>query len=76
MSEQFPDLSDDVLGRRLATELPRHAAPSHLRSAILAGPTPAPARSWWVLVTNAGRAARCMPRWAGRSPSPPRSPPS
>lgn len=48
MSEQFPDLSDDVLGRRLATELPRHAAPSHLRSAILAGPTPAPARSWWV----------------------------
>jgi hypothetical protein len=48
MSEQFPDLSDDVLGRRLATELPRHAAPSHLRNAIVAGPTPAPTRSWWV----------------------------
>jgi hypothetical protein len=48
MSEQFPDLSDETLGRRLATELPRHAAPPHLRSAILAGSPPDPARPWWV----------------------------
>lgn len=47
MSEQRPDLTDEALGRRLATELPRHQAPPALRSAILAGSTPAPARSWW-----------------------------
>ncbi len=34
MSHQFPDLSDEALSRRLATELPRHAAPPRLRSAV------------------------------------------
>ncbi len=47
MSEQRPDLSDEALGRRLATELTRHQAPPGLRSAILAGSTPVPDRSWW-----------------------------
>jgi hypothetical protein len=47
MSEQIPDSSDEALGRRLATELPRYPAPPGLRSAIMAGSTPAPARAWW-----------------------------
>jgi hypothetical protein len=34
MSQHGPDWSDDALGRRLATELPRHRAPAHLRASI------------------------------------------
>jgi hypothetical protein len=30
----MPDWSDENLGRRLATELPRHSAPAHLRAAV------------------------------------------
>jgi hypothetical protein len=48
MNEPFPDLSDEALGRRLATELPRHAAPSRLRGAVAAGSTSVPGRAWWV----------------------------
>jgi hypothetical protein len=48
MNEPFPDLSDEALGRRLATELPRHSAPPGLRGAILAASPPAPARAWWL----------------------------
>jgi hypothetical protein len=36
MSERHPDLSDEALTRRLATELPRHAAPAHLRQRLAA----------------------------------------
>jgi len=46
MSGRFDDLSDEELGRRLAGELPRHAAPAHLRNAVLAsghGRSPRPA---------------------------------
>jgi hypothetical protein len=39
--------SDEGLGQRLASELPRYSAPAHLRAAIQAStPPPAPRRSW------------------------------
>jgi hypothetical protein len=42
---EFPELPDDVLGRRLAG-LPRYAAPAHLRSRILRAAAPARPVSW------------------------------
>jgi hypothetical protein len=48
MNEPFPDLSDEALGRRLASELPRHAAPARLRSAVMGSAAPAPTRAWWL----------------------------
>ena len=48
MSERLSDASDEVLGRRLAAELPRHPAPARLRAAILAAAAPPPRRASWV----------------------------
>jgi anti-sigma factor RsiW len=48
MSGRFDDLSDEELGRRLAGELPRHAAPAHLRRAVLAAGRPRSARPAWL----------------------------
>ena len=48
MSPRYDDLSDEQLGRRLAADLPRHAAPPHLRRAILSATTPRPARIPWL----------------------------
>ena len=47
MSENFPDASDDALGRRLAAELTRHLAPAHVRAAILRSAQPRPGRVAW-----------------------------
>jgi len=41
-----PDFGDDPLSRRLATELPRHAAPPHLRAAILDATRPRRRATW------------------------------
>ena len=49
MSARYDDLSDEQLGRLLATDLPRHAAPPHLRRAILASTTPRPVRIPWLM---------------------------
>lgn len=47
MTGRYDDLSDEELGRRLAAELPRHAAPAHLSRAIRAAiPAGAPPRLW------------------------------
>jgi hypothetical protein len=47
MTGRYDDLSDEELGRRLASELPRHAAPPHLARAIRASiPTRAPRLPW------------------------------
>jgi hypothetical protein len=43
MTERLPD-SDEHLGRRLAAELPRYAAPASLRIAIVQATEPAPSR--------------------------------
>ena len=48
MSERLSDASDEVLGRRLAAELPRHAAPPRLRAAILEAAAPRPRRAAWL----------------------------
>jgi anti-sigma factor RsiW len=47
MSERHSELTDEALARKLATELPRHAAPPSLRAAVVQATTPAPPRVWW-----------------------------
>ena len=47
MTGPYDDLSDEELGRRLASDLPRHAAPPHLARAIRAAiPARAPRLPW------------------------------
>jgi anti-sigma factor RsiW len=47
MTGRYSDMSDEELGRRLAAELPRHAAPAHLARAIrAAAPARAPRVPW------------------------------
>lgn len=49
MSERLSDSSDEALGRRLATDLPRYAAPARLRAAIVeAAAPPRPRRTFWL----------------------------
>lgn len=48
MSEHLSDSSDETLGRRLATELPRYAAPARLRAAIVETSAPRPRRVPWL----------------------------
>ena len=51
MSERFPDDSDEGLGRRLASELPRYTAPARLRAAIAETAATQPTRSVWLAAT-------------------------
>ena len=49
MSDRFDDSSDETLGRRLASELPRYPAPARLRVAIVEAATPSsPRRPAWL----------------------------
>ena len=48
MSDRPSDSSDEALGRRLAAELPRHAAPARLRAAIVEAAGPRPGRAPWL----------------------------
>jgi hypothetical protein len=56
MTDRFPDLSDEALGRRLATEVPRHAAPARLRAAIAEAAAPTSVRARWLAPTLASAA--------------------
>jgi len=49
MSERFDDTSDEMLGRRLAGELPRHTAPARLRVSIVDAATPRSRRPAWLM---------------------------
>lgn len=49
MSKRFDDTSDEMLGRRLAADLPRHAAPARLRVTIVEAATPRPRRPVWLM---------------------------
>jgi hypothetical protein len=49
MSERFDDTSDEMLGRRLHAELPRHAAPARLRVSIVEAATPRSRRPMWLM---------------------------
>jgi hypothetical protein len=49
MSERFDDTSDEMLGRRLAGELPRHTAPARLRVSIVDAATPRSRRPMWLV---------------------------
>jgi anti-sigma factor RsiW len=48
MSERFDESSDEVLSRRLAGELPRYAAPAHLRVTIVDVAAPPARRPAWL----------------------------
>ena len=48
MSDRFDESSDDVLSRRLAGELPRYAAPAHLRVTIVDAAAPSARRPAWL----------------------------
>jgi hypothetical protein len=56
MSDHMSDWSDENLGRRLATELPRHAAPARLRAAVAGATGRAAARPAWRLPVFASAA--------------------
>jgi hypothetical protein len=49
MSERFDDTSDEMLGRRLAGELPRHTAPARLRVTIVDAASPRARRPGWLM---------------------------
>jgi hypothetical protein len=49
MSERFDDTSDEMLGRRLHAELPRHTAPARLRVTIVEAATARPRRPVWLM---------------------------
>ena len=53
------DLSDEALSRRLAHELPRHAAPDALRARILRA-SPGPSRPGWLAPALAALAAAAL----------------
>jgi hypothetical protein len=57
MTGRYDDLSDEELGRRLATELPRRMAPPHLRRAIMAAAAPTRSRLAWAAPAAAALAA-------------------
>jgi hypothetical protein len=48
MSGDHSTDSDEALGTRLRDELPRYAAPAHLRTALAEGAAPAPPRTAWL----------------------------
>jgi hypothetical protein len=48
MNEGPRDMSDEAIGRQLASELPRYTAPARLRAAVLEAASPAPARMPWL----------------------------
>ncbi|MBI4638348.1 MAG: hypothetical protein HY727_18580 [Candidatus Rokubacteria bacterium] len=61
MSDPFPDPSDEALGRRLADELPRYAAPARLRVAILeAAAPPRRPRPWFAPALAAAATALAL----------------
>ena len=60
MSNHTPD-SDEALGARLRAELPRHAAPAHLRAALAEGPgLPRPRSAWLAPVVAAAATALAL----------------
>jgi len=59
MSDRYSELSDEALGRRLASDLPRHAAPARLRVAIV-GTTERPARTPFWLAPALAAAATAL----------------
>jgi hypothetical protein len=48
MSERDSELSDEALGRALATDLPRYRAPGRLRAAIIEATGPRRTGGWWL----------------------------
>jgi hypothetical protein len=57
MTRRYDDLSDEELGRRLGAELPRHAAPVHLRRAILGAVPARTSRLQWLAPSVSALAA-------------------
>ncbi len=59
MSDRYSELSDEALGRRLASDLPSHPAPARLRVAIV-GTTERPARTPFWLAPALAAAATAL----------------
>jgi hypothetical protein len=57
---QFPDPSDEALGRRLSAELPRYTAPSGLRHRLTPAAVPERRRPWWLAPAFAAAATALM----------------
>src|SRR5687768_3991285 len=51
MNARWSEMSDEALGRELATALPRHTAPATLRARVFAGMHPRRARAAWLAPT-------------------------
>jgi hypothetical protein len=60
MSERFDDTSDEMLGRRLAGELPRHTAPARLRVTIVDAASPRLRRVWLMPLLSAAATAMIL----------------
>jgi hypothetical protein len=60
MSERFDDTSDEMLGRRLAGELPRHTAPARLRVTIGDAASPRLRRVWLMPMLSAAATAMIL----------------
>jgi hypothetical protein len=60
MSERFDDTSDEMLGRRLAGELPRHTAPARLRVTIVDAASPRLRRVWLMPMLSAAATAMIL----------------
>jgi hypothetical protein len=56
MSESNQDLTDEGLGRRLGTDLPRYAAPARLRAALVDAARPRARAPWWLAPSLAAAA--------------------
>jgi hypothetical protein len=60
MSERYSELSDEALGRRLATELPRYAAPPGLRARLRAALPSERRPGWWMPALAAAATALAL----------------
>ena len=60
MSDRFDESSDETLRRRLVGDLPRYAAPAHLRVAIVEAATPAARRPAWLAPVLAAAATTML----------------
>ena len=60
MNDRYSDMSDETLGRRLAADLPRYAAPDALRARVRAAARPVRRRNPWLAPTLAALATAAL----------------
>ena len=60
MNDKYSDMSDETLGRRLAADLPRYAAPDAVRARLRASVRPPRRRNLWLAPTLAALATAAV----------------